>query len=71
MWAAYYNKPVHLSKLIHYGADIHAQDVEGKTALMWAVNSEGSSCFKMLLSKVSNKLTDVYGKSIIHVPGKK
>ncbi|XP_055955251.1 ankyrin repeat domain-containing protein 55-like [Patella vulgata] len=35
-WAAFHNRPQHMELLVQKGADIFAQDIDGKTPLHWA-----------------------------------
>ncbi len=35
MWAAYHNRPGHITKLIQAGADPQEKDVDGKTPMHW------------------------------------
>lgn len=65
MYAAYHNRPYHLKKLLSLGAgddttlsksaenkiDLEEKDVDGKTAMHWAVHKSDAQCLAVLLEQ--------------------
>ena len=59
-------KPVVLKVIIDKGADVNAQDNDGKTALMYAIEGKNQEYVKLLIDSGANiKLIDQNGFTII------
>jgi len=66
MWAAYYNMPEHLAKLLRHGANPAAVDSDGKMVLHWTVNCGGCSCLRQLLTFENSHARDSMSRSVLH-----
>lgn len=67
MWAAYNNNPVVTAFLLSQGADCEEKDMDGMTAMHWAVHQEGVKCLELLLKADHTYFKDHKGRTVLHV----
>ena len=71
MWAAFHDQISCVSLLLSLGAEVEEKDIEGKTALHWAVHPGSSKCLRRLLRLEATFFKDHLGKTILHQAAEK
>lgn len=67
MYAAYNNRVHHVQSLLEHGADLEEKDVDGKTAMHWAINRRDHQCLQKLLTDAGQTFfKDNMGRTVIH-----
>eukprot|EP00050_Salpingoeca_kvevrii_P009466 m.3156 g.3156 ORF g.3156 m.3156 type:complete len:1233 (+) comp2270_c0_seq1:75-3773(+) len=66
MWAAVHDSPSHIRKLLKAGAELQEKDVDGKTAMDWAVHVENTDCLELLMDYNATFYKDVKGRTVLH-----
>ena len=68
MWAAYYGQPQHTQLLLERGANALLRDIEGKTALHWAMGNKHTQCALLIAKWCPSCVTvaDNKGRTPLH-----
>eukprot|EP00730_Choanoeca_flexa_P002516 TRINITY_DN11078_c0_g1_i1.p1 TRINITY_DN11078_c0_g1~~TRINITY_DN11078_c0_g1_i1.p1 ORF type:complete len:1134 (+),score=123.20 TRINITY_DN11078_c0_g1_i1:36-3404(+) len=66
MWAAYNNAPKMIKRLLKLGAELNEKDIDGKTAMHWAVHADSVTCLKMIITHDATFFRDAIGKTLSH-----
>lgn len=66
MYAAYNDRPGHLECLLASGADLEEKDIDGKTAMHWAVHRKNAHCLERLLTISGTFFKDKLGRTVAH-----
>jgi hypothetical protein len=49
------------------GADLEEKDIDGKTAMHWAVHRKDAKCLQKVLSTTSTYFRDGMGRTVMHI----
>eukprot|EP00039_Didymoeca_costata_P020750 m.342307 g.342307 ORF g.342307 m.342307 type:complete len:1322 (+) comp21234_c0_seq1:202-4167(+) len=66
MWAACHNQASMVESLLARGADLFEKDMDGKTALDWAVHEDSIAAMKLLLDLPGTYFKDRRGRTVLH-----
>ena len=66
MWAACHDQAPMVNALRDLGADLMEKDVDGKTAMDWAVNKDSCAVLEMIVSHASTFFKDRVGRTVLH-----
>ena len=66
MWAACHNQALMVRHLLDMAADIHEKDMDGKTALDWAVHTDSIDALNLLLDFEGSFFKDRKGRTAMH-----
>eukprot|EP00055_Hartaetosiga_balthica_P007824 m.27578 g.27578 ORF g.27578 m.27578 type:complete len:1085 (+) comp5957_c0_seq1:54-3308(+) len=66
MWSCFNNRAQTTKILLKKGAALDEKDIDGKTAMHWAVHEE-TDCLKLVLSKDSTYFRDLLGRTVAHI----
>ncbi|EGD76633.1 hypothetical protein PTSG_07746 [Salpingoeca rosetta] len=66
MWACFHNREKIVKMLLKHGADLEEKDIDGKTAMHWAVH-ERIGCLKLVLTFASTFFKDHLGRTVAHI----
>ncbi|XP_062510014.1 uncharacterized protein LOC134186110 isoform X2 [Corticium candelabrum] len=67
MWAAYHDSPKNIYELLLRGADADEKDIEGKTAMHWAVHKKDAKSLKLVLKHNGTFYKDMKGRTVLHI----
>eukprot|EP00117_Sycon_ciliatum_P021112 scpid31410/ scgid3224/ Ankyrin repeat domain-containing protein 55 len=71
MWAAYHDRPTICTYLAKLDADQEEKDVDGRTAMHWAVHKTNITCLKLLLEHDMTYFKDHKGLTVLHIAAEK
>jgi ankyrin repeat protein len=66
MWAACHDNPPMVSALIDRGAEMLEKDIDGKTAMDWAVRPDSIAVLAMIVDEASTYFKDRVGRTVMH-----
>ena len=66
MWAACHDQAPMVNALIDLGSEPLEKDMDGKTAMDWAIRKESISALKVLLDLPSTFFKDMLGRTVMH-----